>query len=72
MVMPDMDKVIKGMACCVMYCDAECPYHGGGCSRALIADAMVLLREQERQIKRLEYDLAIAESSLRYYTCGND
>lgn len=70
--MPDMDKVIKGMACCATFCNVECPYHGGGCSRELIADALVLLRKQERQIQRLEYDLAIAESSLRYYTCGND
>ena len=34
--------------------------------------ALALLKEQEEQIKQLEYDLAITQNNLNYYLNGND
>lgn len=74
----DREKVIKGLEYHLKELTVgktcyECPYWGDNpCEIQLIANALALLKEQDKQIAQLEYDLAIAESSLRYYTCGND
>lgn len=33
---------------------------------------LALLKEQESQIERLEYDLAVTQNNLNYYVNGND
>lgn len=38
----------------------------------LIADALALLKEQDKQIEWLEYDLAVTQNNLNYYINGND
>lgn len=63
--MPDREKVMKGLECCIVRDpDAkrncvECPYNHEGfitntpCANGLMADALVLLKEQEPRV--LEY-----------------
>jgi len=50
-----------------------CPYFNPSfqCNQ-MKSDALALLKEQEEQINRLEYDLAVAENNLNYYVNGND
>ena len=53
--MPDREKVIKGLECCIIEGDAEevcpnCPYvdkHPFECTTQLMMDALALLREHE-------------------------
>lgn len=54
--MPDRERVIKGLECCLKETKSldnepcgECPYGaaGGGCIDQLHAEALVLLKEQE-------------------------
>jgi hypothetical protein len=55
MAMPDREKVIKGLECCVKESEGyeeqcgECPYgaKGGGCIDRLLADTITMLKEQE-------------------------
>jgi len=76
------DDVIKGLEYCSLMnkinCD-KCPYDYNGrgngkseCTAELAADVLAMLKEQEEQINRLEYDLAVAENNLNYYVNGND
>ena len=58
--MPDMEKVIKGLECCLGSndCDVEpeedCPYKGMClCAMALRLDILALLKEQEARIEQL-------------------
>lgn len=76
--MTDREKVIKGLECLadrVSGCQSDCPYYASRvvtCFRAMAADALSLLKEQERQIEQLEYHLAITQNNLNYYVNGND
>lgn len=48
--MPDLEKVMRGLECCSVpgkRCE-ECPY--AECTSALAKDALVLLKEQKKQI----------------------
>ena len=51
--MPDREKVIKGLECCVIYINCStnggCPYKqsGGACLNVAIKDALTLLKAQE-------------------------
>lgn len=52
--MPDREKVIKGLECCLKESDHlysnpcnGCPYEGQECIDRMKADALVLLKEQE-------------------------
>ena len=50
--MPDKVKVIKGLGQCTkddVYECKECPYFKGGCTEDLIADALDLLKKQEKE-----------------------
>ena len=33
---------------------------------------LAMLKEQEKQIEQLEYDLAVTQNNLNYYVNGND
>lgn len=83
--MPDREKVIKGLNHCFhgQECcgDTECPYYIEhlsdsccleDCQENLKVDVIALLKEQETQIERLEYDLAVTQNNLNYYVNGND
>lgn len=37
-----------------------------------ITRAIELLKEQQEQIEKLEYDLAVTQNNLNYYVNGND
>ena len=56
--MTDREKAIKGLECCgeTMNCN-ECPYDSemGGCFTNLKADALNLLKEQEPDQSKYEY-----------------
>jgi len=63
--MPDREKIIKGVACCLNDNDCgwengdnpECPYNsdaGKGCSGKLMRDALLLITAQEEKIRSLE------------------
>ena len=59
--MPDKEKVIKGLECCLGSndCDvepeADCPYKGMClCAMALRFDALAMLKEHEAEIERLK------------------
>ena len=80
-MMPDREKVIKGLELCsnILGCigsiDPECPYalRDGGCRHnVLLSDALAMLKEQEAQIEQLEHDLAVTQNNLNYYVNGND
>lgn len=55
--MPDREKVIRGLECCLSPNDHEnCPYDGIGktyshCLKQLVTDALSLLKEQEEGIE---------------------
>jgi len=74
----DREKVINGLEHCINNSDNncyQCPYScqcEEGYYTALKEDAFALLKEQEEQINRLEYSLAVAENNLNYYINGND
>lgn len=67
--MADKEKVIKGLECCTKgdVCFSECPYFkeapmtDGKCITALQADALALLKEQEKRINELEEKLRLLE-----------
>ena len=83
--MADIEKVIKGLECCKdpmitgIKCNI-CPYwddnnpdeYQTSCNDNLCADALELLKEQQKQIDELEYDLAITQNNLNFYVNGND
>lgn len=54
--MPDREKVIRGLECCLSPNDHEnCPYDGIGktyshCLKKLVTDALYLLKEQEARV----------------------
>lgn len=61
--MPDMEKVIKGMAMCISQGECspdDCPYYdrpdnaSGLCWDRLMTDALALLNEQQQQIWELQ------------------
>ena len=73
--MIDKEKVIKGLEHCKTgRCDSRCPYNhiNVGCRKQLDEDILALLKEQEKQIEQLEYDLAVTQNNLNYYVNGND
>ena len=55
--MPDREKVVNALGCCIdgMLC-AECGYEGiDRCfDKALLADVLALLKEQQERIETLE------------------
>lgn len=66
--MPEMEKVIKGLDCCLGSndCDIErkedCPYKGMYlCAMFLRCDILALLKEREARIKELEEKLRLLE-----------
>ena len=80
--MADIEKVLKGLEACICGtgkdCRTGCPYFipkitmVRRCFERLTSDAHELLKEQQKQIERLEYDLAITDNNLRYYLNGNE
>lgn len=58
--MPDREKVIRGLECCLSPNDHEnCPYDGIGktyshCLKKLVTDAFALLKEQEEGVTPIE------------------
>lgn len=67
--MTDREKVKKGLECCTKgdACISDCPYFkevpmtDGKCITALQADALALLKEQEKRIIELEGKLRLLE-----------
>ena len=61
--MTDREKVIKGLGMCAgtnedawethSTCDLDCPYAGKGCVDNLMADALALLKEQQKLIDEI-------------------
>ena len=57
------EKVEKGLECCEPYlwqhCHRkQCPYYNdNGCLEAQMADALVLIRQQQKKIRELEAEL---------------
>lgn len=52
--MADREKVVKGLGQCTkddIHECLECPYFKGGCTEDLIADALVLLKEQPKIVR---------------------
>ena len=49
--MPDREKVVKGLeSCATGKCEISCPYHNvPQCTRAILTDALALLKEQEEK-----------------------
>lgn len=47
--MANMEKVIKGLEICSTgHCEISCPFHNAPqCTRAILSDALALLKEQE-------------------------
>ena len=83
--MADIEKVIKGLECCLRESEhiddnpcKNCPYYdvdsgiGGRCMEEKDKDAIELLKEQQKQIDELEYNLAITQNNLNFYVNGND
>lgn len=76
--MPDRENVIKGLESLRDICNAKSNMAIGKgkiawAGYANTADAaLVLLKEQEAQIERLEHDLAVTQNNLNYYVNGND
>jgi hypothetical protein len=64
----DREKVIAWLADEELYCRD----HGDTHNSLMACDALALLKEQEEQIERLEYDLAITKNNLNFYINGND
>ena len=77
--MADIEKVIKVYECCRnswrRNCD-DCPIKKDCCHDGLpefaIGYALELLKEQQKQIDELEYNLAITQNNLNFYVNGND
>jgi hypothetical protein len=66
--MPDREKVIKGLECCVIHvncaADGGCPYNSQAYSNCLdtaIKDALALLKAQEPRVMTLEEALGSEE-----------
>ena len=61
--MIDPDKTIKALEVCSSgRCEGSCPYRNiPQCTLTILADALALLKEQEKQIEHLKHDLAIAQ-----------
>lgn len=65
--MVDRQKVIKGLECCKEACAiGGCPYWNGSitdgsCMLKLHADALSMLKEQEKRINELEEKLRLLE-----------
>ncbi len=77
--MPDRNKVIKAFERCFCEKHSSCPgcYQDGPgfgmeCRKALLMDVLALLKEQEKLIEELEYNLAITEHNFNYYVNGNE
>ena len=49
--MADIEKVIKGLEICSTgHCEISCPFHNvPQCTRAILSDALALLKEQEKK-----------------------
>lgn len=65
-MMPDIEKVIKGLEICTTrpcYC-TDCPYKKECCldSQDVMEDALSLLKEQDKRIKELEFEKGWNES----------
>lgn len=76
MGMPDKEKVIKGLECCLGAndCDVEpeedCPYKGMClCAMALRLDVLALLKEQEAVEPRIQTDFD--GKGTWWYICGS-
>lgn len=74
--MPDMEKVIRGLECCIRHGENaevgcgrkdECPYERNGltCWIALNRDALALLKEQKAEIRQLKLALDIAKGTCK-------
>lgn len=71
--MPDREKVIKGLECCISNAHNKCPYwdkdnvHPLPCSDRLHADALALLKEQENGVSAKEIKMYPGN----VWACGN-
>ena len=74
--MADIEEVIKGLEHCAqgpVGCQRDCPYITYNyCRTRVVKDALELLKEQQKTIERLEYELAVTTNNLNYYVNGND
>lgn len=76
--MTELEKVRKGLLMCEggpENCGLkDCPYFDKRefCENEMHRDALAMLKEQEKQIEQLEYDLAVTQNNLNYYVNGND
>jgi hypothetical protein len=63
--MPDKEKVIEGLKYCTITDGIECPNcpyrNEDDCIEMLTADALALLKEQEKRIEDLQDIIAILE-----------
>lgn len=75
--MPDMEKVIKGMAMCISQGECspdDCPYYdrpdnaSGLCWDRLMTDALVLLKEQ-KEVEPIETGFKVAVKVRFDYEC---
>jgi hypothetical protein len=66
MIMPDREKVFKGLETCsqktVLYVCGSCPYNNDDndtydCTQALSEDAFALIKEQQTKIEQLTDEL---------------
>lgn len=70
--MPDREKVIKGLECCVRnFGECElCPYDEGrgnlGCGKQLYADILVLLKEQETSLEKVAADYGLTPEGVAF------
>ena len=67
--MADREKVIRAIDGCINIddycndCDYDgCVFHHGSCEKDLLADALELLKEQDKRIKELELEKGWYES----------
>ena len=69
--MPDREKVIKGLECCIRESDSlysnpcnGCPYEGKECIDRLKVDSLALLKEQEEQKRKWLRNIADNQLSI--------
>lgn len=74
--MTDQEKVIKGLECCAVGCRSGCPYSDiDDCESVLCADALALLKAQERELRcrtprKVEHEATI-KRCCTCPSCGN-
>ena len=74
--MTDIEKTIKGLTNCTAWdglheCQPDCPYDDeADCTLSLVRDAVVLIKEQEAEIRQLRLALDIAKGTCKGIKSG--